>query len=165
MVSLPSVSQPRCGNPACGRPIERQTTGRPARYCSGRCRQAARRERLRLAEAERQRAERPGADPAVPDRYRGATQPAVLRARDHAAHQAASIPREVASATAPLVTKQLIVPPDARVPPAGKPASRRPCRLSGMPETSRAPRRALALTRREHGRPGRGRSPERQASR
>jgi hypothetical protein len=108
MVPPPSGSQPRCGNPACGRPIERQATGRPARYCSGSCRQAVHRERVRLAEAERQRAGRLGADRAVPDRYRGATQPAVLRVRDHAADQAVPVPREVAGATAPLVTKQLI---------------------------------------------------------
>ncbi len=126
MVPPPPGSQPRCGNPACGRPIERQATGRPARYCSGSCRQAVHRERARLAEAERQRAERLGADRAVPDQYRGATQPAVLRARDHAAYQAAPIPREVADATAPLVTKQLIAcagrqsPPDGEV---GQPAS------------------------------------------
>jgi hypothetical protein len=122
----PPGSQPRCGNPACGRPIERQATGRPARYCSGSCRQAARRERLRLAEAERPRAERLGADPAVPDRYRGATQAAVLRALDHAAHQAASISREVAGVTAPLVTKQLIACAGRQSPPdgeAGQPVS------------------------------------------
>jgi len=107
MVPPRSVSQPRCGNPACGRPIERQATGRPARYCSGSCRQTAHRERVRLAEAQRQRAERLGADRAVPDRYRGATQAAVLPARDHAAYQAVPIPREAAGATAPLVTKQL----------------------------------------------------------
>lgn len=116
MTPSPSGSQPRCANPACGRPVERQATGRPACYCSGSCRQAAHRERLRLAEAGRQRAERLGADAAVPDQYRGATQADVLRARDHAAYQAASIPREVAAATAPPVTKQLI----AR---AGRPGS------------------------------------------
>ena len=102
MVPPPPVSQPRCGNPTCGRSIERQATGRPARYCSGSCRQAVHRERVRLAEAERLSADR-----AVPDQYRDATQAAVLRAREHAAHQAASIPREVAGATAPLVTEQL----------------------------------------------------------
>ena len=126
MVPPPPGSQPLCGNPACGRPIERQATGRPARYCSGSCRQAARRERVRLAEAERQRAERLGADPAVPGQYRGTAQPAVLRARDHAAYQAAPIRREVVGATASLVTKQLIVcggrqgSPDGE---AGQPAS------------------------------------------
>jgi len=116
----------QCANPACGRPVERRPTGRPAAYCGPACRQAARRERVRLAGAERQRAERPGADPAVPDRYRGATQPAVLRARDHAAHQAAPIPREVAGATAPLVTKQLIAGAGRQGSPdgeAGQPAS------------------------------------------
>jgi hypothetical protein len=58
MVPPPSGSQPRCGNPACGRPIERQAIGRPACYCSGSCRQAVHRERVRLADAERQRAGR-----------------------------------------------------------------------------------------------------------
>jgi hypothetical protein len=126
MVPPPSVSQPRCGNPACGRPIERQATGRPARYCSGSCRQAVHRERLRPAEAERQRAEPLGADPAVPDQYRGATQPAAVRARDHAAHQAVPIPREVADATVSLVTKQLIARagrPGSTGGEAGQPAS------------------------------------------
>ena len=123
MVQPPPGSQPRCGNPACGRPIERQATGRPARYCSGSCRQAVHRERVRLAEAERQRAERLGAGPAVPDQYRGATQPAVLRARDHAAHQAVPIPREVAGATAPLVTKQLTARAGRQDSPAGEAGS------------------------------------------
>ena len=120
MVPPPPGVQPRCGNPACGRPIERQATGRPARYCSGSCRQAARRERLRLAEAQRQRAERPGADPAVRGQYRGATRAAVLGARDHAAYWAASIPREVAGATAPLVTKQLIARAGRQGSPGGE---------------------------------------------
>jgi hypothetical protein len=120
MVPPPSGSQPRGGNPACGRPIERQATGRPARYCSGSCRQAARRERLRLAEAERRPAERLGADPAVPGQYRGATRPAMLRAHAHAARQAASIPREVAGARAPLVTEQLIARAGRQGSPGGE---------------------------------------------
>jgi hypothetical protein len=118
----------QCANPACGRPIERRPTGRPAAYCGPACRQAACRERLREAEAERQRAERLGAGPAIPDQYRGATQAAVLRARDHTAYQAASIPREVAGATAPLVTKQLSARAGRQGSPTDKPASRRPCR-------------------------------------
>ena len=117
MVPPQSGSRPRCGNPACGRPIERQATGRPACYCCGSCRQAARRERLRVAEAERQPAERLGADHAVPGQYPGVTQAAVLRAHAHAARQAASIPREVVGATAPLVTEQLT----ARAGPQGSP--------------------------------------------
>ena len=109
MVPPRSVSQPRCGNPACGRPIERQATGRPACYCSGSCRQAVHRERVRLAEAERRRAERLGAHPAVRDQSRGtAVQEAKSRTRDHAARQAASFPHEVADTTAPAVTKQVI---------------------------------------------------------
>jgi hypothetical protein len=126
MVPPPPGSQPRCGNPACGRPVERQATGRPARYCSGSCRQAAYRERVRLADAERQRAEQLGADPAVPGQYRGAIQAAVLRARDHAVRLAASIPGEVADATVPLVTKQLIARAGRQSSPdgeAGQPAS------------------------------------------
>jgi hypothetical protein len=103
----------RCANPACGRPIERRPTGRPAAYCGPACRQAARRERVRLAGAERL-----GADPAVPDRYRGAPQPAVLRARD----QAAPIPRQVVGAPAPLVTKQLIARAGRQGPTDGEPA-------------------------------------------
>jgi hypothetical protein len=113
MVPPLSGSQPRCGNPACGRPIERQATGRPARYCSASCRQAARRERLRLADAERQRVERLGAEPTVAGLYPGATQPA-------------PIPRQVAGATAPLVTKQLIARAERQGSPdgeAGQPAS------------------------------------------
>jgi hypothetical protein len=90
---------PHVGGPSNG-------ASRGARPCTA-ARPAARRERLRLADAELQRAGRPGADPAVPDQYPGATRAAVLRARDHAAYQAASISREAAGATAPLVTKQL----------------------------------------------------------
>ena len=139
MIPPPPVSQPRCGNPACGRPIERQATGRPARYCSGSCRQAVHRERVRLAEAERLGAER-----AVPGRYRGATQAAVLRARDHAADQAAPIPREVAGATAPLVTKQLIARAGRQGSPggeAGQPASMPVIRDAGdVPGVPAAPR-------------------------
>ncbi len=112
----------RCANPACGRPIERRPTGRPAAYCGPACRQAVHRERVRLAEAERRRAERLGAYPAVPGQYRGATQPAVLRARDHAAHQAAPVPREVAGAMAPLVTKQPITRAGRQGPTDGEPA-------------------------------------------
>jgi hypothetical protein len=122
MAPPPPGSQPRCGNPACGRPVERQATGRPACYCSGSCRQAAHRERIRLADAERQRTERLGADPAAPDQDRGTTQPAALRARGHAAYHAASIPREVADATAPLVTKQLVARAGRQGSPGGEAA-------------------------------------------
>jgi hypothetical protein len=108
MVPPPPGSQPRCGNPACGRPIERKATGRPARYCSASCRQSAHRERVRLAGAERQHAERPGAHPAVRDQSRGTSaQEAKSRARDHAARQAASFPHEVADTTASAVMKQV----------------------------------------------------------
>ena len=112
----------RCANPACERPIERRPTGRPAVYCGPACRQAARRERLRLAEAERQRAEGLGADLAVPDEYSGAAQAAVLRA----AYQAASIAHEVVGATAPPVSKQLTARAGRQGSPdgeAGQPAS------------------------------------------
>jgi len=40
---------PKCANPSCGRPLERRATGRPASYCSGKCRQAAHRARARAA--------------------------------------------------------------------------------------------------------------------
>lgn len=130
--------------------------GRLAVYCGPVCRQAARRERLRLAEAKRQRAERPGADPAVPDQYRGATQPAVLPAREHAAHQAAPIPREVDGAVTPLVMKQLIAraghqgSPDGQ---AGQPAPtpvirgcrRRPGRSAGLWDSGATSMAALGV--------------------
>ena len=45
----------RCAGPGCGRPLTRPGTGRPASYCGPNCRQAAHRERVRQAEAERQR--------------------------------------------------------------------------------------------------------------
>ncbi len=48
----------RCAGPGCGRPLNRPATGRPARYCGGNCRQAAHREKVRAAQAERERAER-----------------------------------------------------------------------------------------------------------
>ena len=37
----------RCAGPGCSNVLERRATGRPARYCSARCRQAARRKSLR----------------------------------------------------------------------------------------------------------------------
>jgi hypothetical protein len=37
----------RCAGPGCGNLLERRGTGRPARYCCARCRQAARRKKLR----------------------------------------------------------------------------------------------------------------------
>jgi hypothetical protein len=43
----------RCAGPGCEQPLARQSTGRPARYCSPRCRKAAQRKRDRQAEAER----------------------------------------------------------------------------------------------------------------
>lgn len=46
----------RCAWPPCGRPVERPATGRPGRYCGSNCRQSAYRERVRQAEAERDRA-------------------------------------------------------------------------------------------------------------
>ena len=47
----------RCAGPGCGRPLNRPATGRPARYCGGNCRQAAHREKVRAAQAERDRAD------------------------------------------------------------------------------------------------------------
>jgi hypothetical protein len=43
----------QCGGPGCEQPLARQSTGRPPRYCSPRCRKAAQRERDRRAEVER----------------------------------------------------------------------------------------------------------------
>jgi len=37
----------RCAGPGCSKVLERRATGRPASYCSSRCRQAARRQRVR----------------------------------------------------------------------------------------------------------------------
>jgi hypothetical protein len=36
----------KCAGPGCGNVLERRGTGRPARFCSARCRQAARRQSL-----------------------------------------------------------------------------------------------------------------------
>ena len=47
----------RCAGPGCARPLNRAATGRPAKYCGDNCRQAARREKVRAAQAERDRAE------------------------------------------------------------------------------------------------------------
>jgi hypothetical protein len=45
-----AAGQPRrCASPSCGRPLEPRPTGRPARYCSGKCRQAGKRARARAA--------------------------------------------------------------------------------------------------------------------
>ncbi|HEY1700972.1 MAG TPA: hypothetical protein VGG75_14775 [Trebonia sp.] len=41
-----------CASPYCSRPIVRAATGRPAKYCSDRCRQDAKRARDRSAAAE-----------------------------------------------------------------------------------------------------------------
>jgi predicted ATPase with chaperone activity len=41
----------RCAGPLCLRDVEPRATGRPARYCSATCRQAAHRDRVRQAEA------------------------------------------------------------------------------------------------------------------
>jgi hypothetical protein len=40
----------RCAGPGCVNVLERRATGRPARFCSARCRQAARRQSLRAQE-------------------------------------------------------------------------------------------------------------------
>jgi hypothetical protein len=48
----------RCAWRPCGRPVERPATGRPGRYCGSNCRQSAYRERVRQADAERDRAAR-----------------------------------------------------------------------------------------------------------
>jgi hypothetical protein len=48
----------RCAGPGCGQPVTRAATGRPARYCGGNCRQAARRARVRAGEEAAARAAR-----------------------------------------------------------------------------------------------------------
>jgi hypothetical protein len=48
----------RCSGPGCGQPVTRAATGRPARYCGGNCRQAARRARVRAEEEAAARAAR-----------------------------------------------------------------------------------------------------------
>ncbi|MFI5068135.1 MAG: hypothetical protein ACHP9Z_29715 [Streptosporangiales bacterium] len=45
-----------CAAPHCSRPVPRSTTGRPGRYCSPACRQAAYRERARQAAVGQARA-------------------------------------------------------------------------------------------------------------
>jgi hypothetical protein len=47
----------QCARPQCSRLVPHRQTGRPARYCSALCRQAAYRERVRQAEQERRRAQ------------------------------------------------------------------------------------------------------------
>ncbi len=47
----------RCAGPGCARPLNRPATGRPAKYCGDNCRQAAHREKVRAAQAERDRAD------------------------------------------------------------------------------------------------------------
>jgi hypothetical protein len=54
--SMTSGPAPTCKGPACTRTLASQPTGRPPRYCSHACRQAAYRERLRIAEQARERA-------------------------------------------------------------------------------------------------------------
>lgn len=54
---MTSDPAPACQGPACTRPLPpRKPTGRPLDYCSPACRQAAYRDRLRIAEEARQRA-------------------------------------------------------------------------------------------------------------
>jgi hypothetical protein len=55
----------RCAGPGCAQPLKRPATGRPAKYCSDNCRQAAHREKVRAARAEQERAEQLAAAKAV----------------------------------------------------------------------------------------------------
>jgi len=96
----------QCANSACRQLVEWRPTGRPATYCGSNCRQAAHRERARVAEAERQRAVQPSADPGSRDGYSAAAQAAVLQACDHVASQAVSIPCQGTDASGTAVTKQ-----------------------------------------------------------
>ncbi len=75
----------RCANLACARAFEPSAVGRPARYCSPACRQAAHRERVRIAEAERQQmAPRPLTQPGA---ERGGQAASSIRAgRNHAVY-------------------------------------------------------------------------------
>jgi very-short-patch-repair endonuclease len=70
-----------CARPGCARPVLKAATGRPGRYCSARCRQAAHRERVRQArQAARRAAELAAARTAV-DHIRMAAAGVVQRAR------------------------------------------------------------------------------------
>jgi hypothetical protein len=55
---MTATTETRCTWRSCGQPVKRAGTGRPPRYCSATCRQAAHRERVRQAEAAAARAAR-----------------------------------------------------------------------------------------------------------
>ena len=76
----------RCAGPGCGRPLTRLGTGRRPKYCGQNCRKAAQRERDRVAEAERERAELLAAARAANARLRRPLEEAGFRdVADHAA--------------------------------------------------------------------------------
>jgi hypothetical protein len=55
---MTDTGRPPCANPACARPLMQRATGRPGRYCSASCRQAAYRDRLRQADRAARDAQR-----------------------------------------------------------------------------------------------------------
>jgi hypothetical protein len=76
----------RCAGPGCARPLNRPATGRPATYCGDNCRQAAHREKVRAAQAERDRAGQLAAAKAATARLRRPLEETGFRAvADHAA--------------------------------------------------------------------------------
>jgi hypothetical protein len=56
LLSASTAGPQRCAGPSCSRPLEPAATGRPGRYCSAACRQAAHRGRIRQAEEAAARA-------------------------------------------------------------------------------------------------------------
>lgn len=75
--------EPRCARPGCDRPLERKATGRPASFCSGRCRQSAHRARARAAAGGQFRNVTKPAErvPDVPGRQTGTAWEAIERDR------------------------------------------------------------------------------------
>lgn len=76
----------RCAGPGCARPLNRPATGRPAKFCGDNCRQAAHREKVRAAQAERERAEQLAAAKATTTRlWRPLEEAGFHDVADHAA--------------------------------------------------------------------------------
>jgi hypothetical protein len=84
---MASDSDQRCEYQACRGPIEARATGRPARYCSANCRQAAHRERARAAHQAQQLALRLAAAKATTQR--------LFRPMERTAHEVAELAGEV----------------------------------------------------------------------
>ena len=80
-----------CAGPDCRRKVEPRQTGRPARYCSASCRQAAHRARVRAAEDAAARAAQLAEAKATTARLRRPLEEAGFRTvADHAANVYAS---------------------------------------------------------------------------